>query len=223
MDGALLALFVAAFATGLSGAASPGPMLTWNVAAAARHGAQTGPTMVLGHATVELPLVIALALGLGPIVREPNLLAILAVLGAVVLAWMAYGTLRSLPDLPDPLQLRFSGDESPGRFREAYSAGIFLSLGNPYWALWWATVGAGLLGQSLVYGVIGLVVFFSGHILADFGWYSLVSVAMARGVRLMNRRIYQGLMGFLGLAMAALAVFFAVNGVARLVESGPRP
>ncbi|MFN8534224.1 MAG: LysE family transporter [Dehalococcoidia bacterium] len=220
MEPAFVVLFGAAFLTGLSGAASPGPMLTWNVASAARHGALVGPVMVLGHASVELPLVIALAFGLGPIVREPRLLAMLALVGAAVLFWMAWGTLRSLPALPDPLSLRTQPGASRGHFRDAYSAGILLSLGNPFWALWWATVGAGLLGQSLAFGAVGLAVFFAGHILSDFGWYGLVSLAMARGVRLMSRRLYQGLMATLGVAMAALAVLFAANGVGGLLGSG---
>ncbi|GIW08674.1 MAG: lysine transporter LysE [Dehalococcoidia bacterium] len=214
METGLPALFLAAFLTGLSGAASPGPMLTWNVAAAARHGALVGPVLVLGHAAVELPLVIALGVGLASFVREPSLLAVLALLGAAVLLWMAWGTLRTVPSLPDPLTLRSGGG---GRgVGGAFAAGALLSLGNPYWALWWATVGAGLLGQAVTFGAVGLAVFFAGHILSDFGWYSLVAVAMARGVRLMSRRLYQAMMALLGIAMAILAAVFAVNGITAL-------
>jgi threonine/homoserine/homoserine lactone efflux protein len=216
VDPALVALFVAAFVTGLSGAASPGPMLTWNIAAAARDGARVGPEMVLGHAAVELPLCIALALGLAPFVSQPVVLGMLALVGGAVLAWMAWSTLRSLPELPDPAALRKGAATGRAGFGGAFSAGMLLSLGNPFWALWWATVGLGLLSQSLVFGVLGFAVFFLGHILSDFGWYGLVSLAMARGVRLMNRRIYQGLLGGLGVAMAALALLFLWSGVQRL-------
>jgi threonine/homoserine/homoserine lactone efflux protein len=218
MESGLAGLFIVAFVTGLSGAASPGPLLTWNCAAAARYGAWTGPRMVLGHAAVELPLVIALALGLAPFVRQPFLLGVLALVGAVVLVWLAWQTFRSLPSLPDPLALRTSGQPEGGRWRDAFSAGALLSLGNPFWTLWWATVGAGLLTQALVAGALGLAVFFSGHILADFGWYGLVSLAMARGVRYLSRRAYQRLMAGLGLAMALLALWFLVTGVERLLS-----
>ncbi|MCS6800332.1 MAG: LysE family transporter [Chloroflexota bacterium] len=212
MEGGLAALFLAAFLTGLSGAASPGPMLTWNVAAAARHGALVGPVLVLGHAAVELPLVLALGLGLAAFVREPTVLAGLGLLGAAVLLWMAAGTLRAVPALPDPAALR-TAEAGGRRLRGAFAAGALLSLGNPYWALWWATVGAGLLGQAVAFGALGLAVFFVGHILSDFGWYSLVSVAMARGVRLLSRRLYQGVMAALGVAMIVLAVLFGVSAV----------
>jgi threonine/homoserine/homoserine lactone efflux protein len=222
MESGLPTLFLAAFLTGLSGAASPGPMLTWNVAASARHGALVGPVLVLGHAAVELPLVIALGLGLAAFVREPNVLAVVALVGAAVLLWMAWGTLRSVPSLPNPLELRATGSGS-GRPLGAFVAGALLSLGNPYWALWWATVGAGLLGQAVVFGAIGVAVFFLGHILSDFGWYSLVSLAMARGVRLMSRRVYQGLTITLGVAMVLLSLMFAFHGIGSLVGQNATP
>lgn len=216
MEFGLATLFFAAFLTGLSGAASPGPLLTWNVAAAARHGALVGPVLVLGHAAVELPLVIALGVGLAAVVREPSVLAVLGLLGAAVLLWMAWGTLRAVPSLPDPLTLRAAG-AGGRRLGAAFAAGALLSLGNPYWALWWATVGAGLLGQAVAFGALGLAVFFVGHILSDLGWYSLVSVAMARGVRLLSRGVYQGLMAALGVAMVVLAILFAANALVVLI------
>lgn len=216
MEFGLATLFFAAFLTGLSGAASPGPLLTWNVAAAARHGALVGPVLVLGHAAVELPLVIALGVGLAAVVREPSVLAVLGLLGAAVLLWMAWGTLRAVPSLPDPLTLRAAG-AGGRRLGAAFAAGALLSLGNPYWALWWATVGAGLLGQAVAFGALGLAVFFVGHILSDLGWYSLVSVAMARGVRLLRRGVYQGLMAALGVAMVVLAILFAANALIVLI------
>jgi regulator of ribonuclease activity A len=61
-----------------------------------------------------------------------------------------------------------------------------LSVTNPYWLLWWGALGLGMAGQALdSLGLAGLVVFFIGHIAADYVWYSGVSFAVAAGRRVL--------------------------------------
>src|SRR3972149_5217323 len=45
--------------------------------------------------------------------------------------------------------------------------GIIASISNPYWSLWWATIGLGYLALSSGQGLTGVAFFFAGHILAD--------------------------------------------------------
>jgi len=61
---------------------------------------------------------------------------------------------------------------------------MLASLSNPYWTLWWATIGLGYLAAAMKFGLKGVVVFFWGHILADYTWYALISVGITRGKRL---------------------------------------
>lgn len=192
-------------------------MLTWNIGAATRGGAATGIRMVVGHAAVELPLVVALAIGLGAVVQRPDVLGAVALLGALVLFWMAYGTLRSVPGLPEPLAAGTSVRDGFG-WRSALSAGALLSLSNPYFLLWWATVGAGFIGQALQFSVLGLAVFYAGHILSDFGWYGAVSLAVSKGMRFLNRRAYQVLMAALGAGLLLLGLLFLAAAFERLMR-----
>ena len=79
-------------------------------------------------------------------------------------------------------------------------AGMAASISNPYWIIWWATVGAAYVATSAGYGVAGPATFFVGHIAADLAWYSLVSFAIATGTRFFNDRVYRGILyvcGFL--------------------------
>ena len=96
-------------------------------------------------------------------------------------------------------------------------AGILMSLSNPYWALWWATIGLNYVALALKSGVLGLASFYSGHITADLAWYSLVSAAVASGRRLCPRAAYVALIVACGLALVALGGYSLSDGLGRLV------
>ena len=84
---------------------------------------------------------------------------------------------------------------------------------NPYWELWWVSIGAAMLFQARSAGVAGVTAFYFGHILGDLGWYTAVAVAVVWGRRWLNRRAYSALMAVCGLFLAAFAVYFLYHGV----------
>lgn len=57
--------------------------------------------------------------------------------------------------------------------RHPLVSGIVLS-GNPYFLIWWATVGLTLTSQAMEFGVLALVVFLLIHWLCDVGWLEFV-------------------------------------------------
>ncbi len=95
-------------------------------------------------------------------------------------------------------------------------AGILTSLSNPYWALWWATVGLSYIALSLQLGWAGLAFFYLGHILSDLAWYSAVSVALAMGRRLITDRTYRGLVTACAVFLVGFGLYFGYAG-ARLL------
>ena len=96
--------------------------------------------------------------------------------------------------------------------------GAVLSVVNPFWLIWWATVGTNWVLWSLAAGATGVVVFYLGHILSDLGWYSTVSLVVARGRQLISLRVYRGLLLACGVALIGLGVYFAVSGATFLAE-----
>lgn len=124
----------------------PGPLLTATISENSQRGFIAGPLIMFWHAILELGLVIALLFGLGPVFRQPEVFVAIALIGAVILFWMAFGMFRSLPSLSLSLQ----GD---GRRRNhPVICGIMMSLANPYWIIWWATVGLGYIFYSRQFG-----------------------------------------------------------------------
>ena len=208
----LLALFGMAFGVGFSGAVAPGPVLFATVRWSARRGRWVGPIVTLGHMIVEVPLMAAVVLGLGAVLRAPRFVGIVGLAGGAVLLAMGVLMVRGAPraSLP-PRDDASEGRETIELWRIA-ATGALTSLSNPYFPLWWSTVGLNLLAQAAPAGLVGYSVFYVGHVLADLVWYSAVSESMHRGRRLMSDRGYRWLIGGCGVLMAAFGVFFAVRG-----------
>ena len=92
-------------------------------------------------------------------------------------------------------------------------AGIVGSVSNPYWFIWWVTLGATYLLWALTLGVPGVVSFFCGHILGDLVWYCFVSFVVASGRRVIDDRVYRGILALCGVALAGLGIYFLQNAV----------
>ena len=187
----------------------PGPLLALNIREAARRGFWAGPLLISGHAIAELIIVVALAWGLSQVLGSTLAAGIVGVLGGLFLLWMAVSILRQARHQELPL-----ATENPSGLptRRLVLAGILVSVANPFWLVWWATVGTTYLLWSLTVGIVGVTLFYVGHILSDLGWYSFVSLLVAKGRRLMSVRVYRGLLAVCGIALVGLGGYFLVSG-----------
>lgn len=207
----LATVFVTSFGLALSGAMMPGPLLTTTISESVRRGAATGPLLIVGHALLELAMLGALLVGLAPLLTRDWVFAGIALVGAVVLIWMAAGMFRALPTL------RIDWDARRDRSGPLVSTGILVSASNPYWVIWWATIGLGYLVSCRALGPAGIAAFFLGHISGDLAWYTLISVLVAKGRHLLTDRVYRGLIGACAAFLGGFAFYFAYAGIERLV------
>lgn len=206
----LLAIFVSSFVIALSGALMPGPLLTATISESSKRGFITGPLMIAGHAILELGLVIALLLGLAPYFQMPSVFVATALIGSSILLWMAFRMFRSLPSL------QLSWDTNQKQRNHPLVSGILMSIANPYWIIWWATIGLGYILYSWQFGFWGVVFFFAGHILADLTWYSLISAAVAKSRHFLTNRLYRGLIAICAALLVLFAGYFAYAGFEKL-------
>jgi len=207
----LFTIFFSSFVIALSGALMPGPLLTVTISESPRRGLATGPLLIAGHALLEMALVIGIFLGLAPLLRQPGVFTAIAISGAAILVWMAAGMIRALPTLS------LAPDREGPHGRSLLMTGILMSLANPYWIIWWVTIGLGYILQSHQYGLWGVAFFFAGHILADFVWYTGVSTAVAKGGRLLTDRIYRGLTGACAGFLILFAGYFLYAGIKEFI------
>ncbi|MCE5212483.1 MAG: LysE family translocator [Deltaproteobacteria bacterium] len=206
----LLTIFVSSFVIALSGALMPGPLLTVTISESSRRGFAAGPLLIAGHAILELALVVALLLGLAPFFQMPVIFVATAITGAFILLWMAFNMFRSLPTLS------LSWEENKKSENHPIVSGILMSVANPYWIIWWATIGLGYILYSWRFGLWGVAFFFTGHILADLIWYSMISAAVARGRSFLNDRLYRGLIAVCAVFLVLFACYFAYAGFDKL-------
>jgi len=203
----LAAIFISSFIIGLSGALMPGPVLTVAISETTRRGFWAGPLIVLGHAILEITLLVLLILGFADLIKNPGLLGIVGIAGGVVLFWMSFDMLRGIRHL----RLDLSGGKSA--WGGPVTAGILMSLANPYWIIWWATIGLGYVIVSMQFGFTGVAVFFAGHILSDLVWYSAVSLFVSRGRRYISDRTYRGIIGVCAVMLIFFGIYFGVTGI----------
>jgi threonine/homoserine/homoserine lactone efflux protein len=208
--GILVGLFATSFIVALSGALMPGPLLTATVSESSRHGPKAGPLLMVGHGILEIALIVLLFLGLAPLLMDKRITAAVSLVGSAILLWLAVGMLRSLPSLS--LDGAAAAPKGTGSGRLILS-GVLLSLSNPYWTIWWATIGLAYVLQAKSSGYVGVAVFFAGHIFADFLWYVFVSLAVGKSRRFFSRRIYRAIVGVCAGFLVAFAAVFLVSGV----------
>lgn len=207
-------IFWTALVVGFSGAMMPGPLMTVTIAEVARRGFWAGPLIVLGHVVLETVLFFFLVVGVGEILASEQVTTVVAVVGGVLLAWMGWGMLR------DARAGRVAIDTGVGSASNAGGtglhpvwAGALVSLANPYWSLWWATVGVSYVTISLGKGWLGLASFFSGHILADLVWYCVVAAAVTGGRSILSPPVYRFVIGACGLFLVGLGAYFFTTGI----------
>jgi threonine/homoserine/homoserine lactone efflux protein len=95
-------------------------------------------------------------------------------------------------------------------------AGALTSAANPYWVIWWATVGLAYLTKSYAAGVVGVSAFYVGHVLGDLTWYSLVSIVIAAGRRFIDAAVYRAMLTVCAGFMLTLAAVFLVSAARAL-------
>ena len=210
--GALIGIFFSSMVIGLSGAMMPGPMLSVAVTEAYKKGFWSGPLLVVGHAIPEFILAVLFTVGLNRVLDNKTVVGVIGVAGGMFLVWIAA---RIFIDVHQGIALDLTEkrevDWGP------VVAGIWVSVSNPAWIIWWATIGAGYILISLEYGIIGLVFFYTGHILADFLWYSAVSFVVSRGRGRISDRFYHGVLYACALLVAVFALYFMISGVSTLL------
>jgi threonine/homoserine/homoserine lactone efflux protein len=208
----LVAIFFSSFIIALSGALMPGPLLTVTVSESTRRGAMAGPLMILGHAILELALVVALLAGLAPLLVREDVFIVIALVGGTILMWMAVSMFKSLPSL----HLSFDAKDER-KDQNLIIAGILFSLANPYWTIWWASIGLGYIMHSVKFGILGVASFYLGHILADLAWYAFISLGVAKGRKFFSDTVYRRLIGGCALFLVVFACYFFYSGIEKLI------
>ena len=200
-----VSIFIVSFTIALSGALMPGPLLATVIYESTKRGFKSGPLMILGHALLEILMVAFIIFGFAHFIQNQALLKIISLLGALILFYFGASMLFSIPRL----SLNFKDNYK--KSSNLVLLGITMSVANPYWAIWWLTIGLGLVLGAHNAGIVAVGIFFLGHILADFGWYSLVSLTISKGRKFISLKIYKIIIFILAVTLVEFGIYFALN------------
>lgn len=199
------AFLLQAMLISLSGVMGPGPLTVVTVGEGVR-SPRAGLLIALGHGVVEFPLMALIVVGFAPILEHPTFGAAVGMAGGVVLLWMGAGLLRGL---------RRGVDTTERRAASPFMAGMLMSAANPYFLVWWATVGATLVFRAREFGLWPLVIFAVVHWSLDLAWDHILATASHRGFRVLGNHFLKGV----SLISGALLLFF---GVRFIMDALPR-
>jgi threonine/homoserine/homoserine lactone efflux protein len=155
----------------LSGVMMPGPITAVTIGSGTR-SPHAGVLISVGHGIVEFPLMAVLFFGLGYLLTITYVKTAITGLGGLVLLVMAVDMLRNL---------KKSDMAVTSSTRTPLVSGIVLSLTNPYFLLWWATVGSALITAAYAFGLAGVIALALVHWLCDFVWYYFLSFLSYKG------------------------------------------
>jgi threonine/homoserine/homoserine lactone efflux protein len=187
------------FVIGLTGALAPGPTLVATINASINGDWMTGLKVSLGHAVVELFIVILILLGLATIALPyTSVIAgiggiALVVFGALTIAGSRQATMRTLPSQP---------------VTNPYLAGLVTSAANPYFWIWWLSIGSAMVIAGLEGGLILAGAFMIGHWTADTVWYTLVSSGVSQGRTFLSDTAYRKIMIFCGIFLILFGIYY---------------
>jgi threonine/homoserine/homoserine lactone efflux protein len=214
-------IFGVALATGFSGAVVPGSLLAVVVRESVRSGWAAGPVIMIGHGMLELIAIALLITGLIAFARAPLARGLIGIVGGVVLVYLGYQTF-TLSGETGAAALRggVEAGGATGGWAWLIWLGALMSMANPYWWLWWATIGAAHAGWAVNRGRLGGGVYFTGHILSDLLWYSAVSVVIGAGRGLLSAGVLRGIYIACAVFLVGMGAVFGGAGMLAVRASG---
>lgn len=211
----MLEILLISFLVALSGALSPGPLLTFTIykSLKQKRGYLAGIYIILGHALIEFALIIALLAGAYLIFQNIVFLTIVGIVGGSFLVIFGLFVMRDVFKTNYDINFTLNNEHVKGFKGNSFLGGIIVSLSNPFWEFWWAVIGLGLMINFNISfeNPAGILLFFIGHELGDIVWYLPISTFVYLGGKSLNPKIYKYVLLICGAFMIVFGLYLAVN------------
>ncbi len=187
----------------LSGVMMPGPMFAVTLAKSYK-SPWAGTQMALGHAVIEVPLILIIYFGFAEFFQNNVVQLVLSISGGGMILWLGISMFRARTEVVK------KGKDLP---YSAFVAGILTSGFNPFFLLWWATIGSLLIMRFLNFGINELIALIAVHWLCDLIWLSFISVLIYRTHSLWGKNFQEWLFIACSLLLVGFGFWFIISGV----------
>ncbi len=192
-----------------SGALAPGPLFFVTISHGIKSGTKSGIMFSIAHSIVEFIIVMLLALGLLSVANEPTVRLAVGVAGGAALITFGAMQIRS--------SFAYKPDETKteqGTTRKLLLIGAALTGLNPYFIVWWLTIGANLILISLAFaGLFGVIFMYACHVWVDYAWLTLISAFAKRGAKILRFKWYRVLMAVFGVVLIYFGFSFLIDSL----------
>lgn len=199
----VLTFLIEAIIISLSGVMAPGPLTAVTVGKGTE-SPHAGAFVAIGHGLIEFPLMIAVFHGFGYLINLPTAKEIIGVVGGLFLLLMGISMFRSM----NRAKVR-----SNAHTKSPIVAGMFLSLCNPYFVIWWATIGAALVLRSASFGLIWFGIFAVLHWSCDFAWCYFLSMLSFKGKQFFGNQFQKAVFAVCGIFLIFLSGKFILGAI----------
>jgi threonine/homoserine/homoserine lactone efflux protein len=211
-----------------SGVLPPGPLFLANLIYGTKQGLYAGVKIAYGHTIVELPLIILITLGifrLFPFTLANENLRMIGLIGGIAIILFSITQIGSIirkGDINDNLQntnygITHSLSKKINRRLEggAFVVGIIFSALNPFFLIWWLTVGLKLISDSVYsFGIIeGILILFSFHIWMDYVWLAITAYLISKGQSILKLRFYYYFIICISFVLVSYGVYLLIVNI----------
>ena len=218
-----------------SGVLSPGPLFFANLIYGSNQGYYAGIKIANGHITIELLLIILLSFGLfglSSFTAVPAALRIVGMIGGIAIILFALAQILNITKragyAADTINKNKNQDIGYGSsyFYLLDKIGRKINLGplmvgmiftamNPFFVIWWLTVGLKLISDSiLLFGILkGVVILFLFHIWMDYAWLALTAYLISKGWSIVKMRSYHFFMICINIILISYGFYFLVTNI----------
>jgi threonine/homoserine/homoserine lactone efflux protein len=196
-----------------SGVLSPGPLFLANLMYGSKQGYQAGIKIANGHMAVELLLIILLSLGifgLSLFTLGAGALRTIGLIGGIAVIFFSVAQILNITKKISYTR-DINRDSKNKNLRVSYETyffildkintkidrgpliiGIIFTVMNPFFLIWWLTVGLKLISDSVyTFGVIeGVIILFLFHIWMDYVWLVVTAYSISKGQSLFKIKFY---------------------------------
>lgn len=130
----------------------------------------------------------------------PEFRTAISIFGAITLFAFAFIQIRAV--------LKKNKDINTGSKHSPLVVGIALSALNPFFIIWWITVGFKLISDAvLMWAFAGILIVFALHIWMDFAWLGAIALLASKSSQIISNRNYKIVM--IGLSM--MLIYFGIG------------
>lgn len=201
----LLSFAIMVIVISASGVMSPGPLFAANIVYGLKEGKVAGIKMAVGHTVIEFPLIVLLGIGVLSLDIFPEYQIWITLIGAIGLFCFAGLQIKSIFERNFQKKIKSS--------RSSFMAGVFFSGLNPFFLIWWFTIGFKLITDSIqIWGIFGIVILFGLHIWMDYVWLFGIAGLASKAKNVLSNRNYK--MVIVGLSV--ILVYFGIDFLMQL-------